>query len=725
TADLEAVVPPAKTETKDQGSQTTGSGTVMALHAKVKHLEQVIKHLQDKSRDPAAQVIEISSKFMDGPYLKLFEQQVQLYFSRGRGRRWTPEQKMVALALNFKSPAAYDFLRAMFALPSVYSLKRWFCGVECNPGYNKSVLTLLQSKVELMDAKKRVVVVSFDEMLLSERLKYGTNEDMIIGFQDLGPLIGRTNAVATHALVVMVRCLFDTWKQPIGYFLSSSSVEGNILKHIIEEGVKNLLQIGFDVRAIVADQNSNNCSAFAALGVKENEPFFCVDDRRVWCLYDPPRLIKNVRNNLMKYGASFENTKSAQWSHIVDFYKKDSQAAAFSLAPKLTEAHLFTPPFKKMHVCLAARVLSRTVAAGINAHVSAGNLPDSAAHTAEFVAEWNDIFDSVNGRTFKVNEELKRPAKTSSPHPSFWLGSIEWIKDVHFNTSSTVCCLDGWKLTLQAMIGLMRELQSLKNFKFLSTSRLNLDCLDNLFAVIRQKGGNRDDPEPNRFHFAFRQTLSNFLIRRSSSSSCVPDTSSLLLTLSDLNKARTLSDSPPSVPTPPYPATSFDVNDLSYEYSVDTLDSSGVNYVLGYVLKKIDFCCDKCSTSSLYSSNVLGESCQENPHKKALRTTDSDFTGPSVPSRELVRSFCGVHNSVIVPFLSDVTNLVAPRVNSRLTTSVVRKLSYRLLCSDCLSKIVNAYCRIIVYWKIHKLNAITRASRLEKESKKSVTAGQV
>lgn len=687
----------------------------------MKRLQRELRRLRGKQRDPVRHIVDMCSRYVDGPCLKFIEQQVQMYFKHRKGRRWTSEQKRVALALHFKSPASYNFLRTIFALPSLTSLRRWISGVETNPGYNENVLNIMQARLTSMDAMKKVVVVSFDEMSLSVGLKYEKYDDMIVGFQDLGPGIGRATTRASQALVVMVRCLFDKWKQPIGYFFSGNAMKGHVLKQIIEEGVKRLLHIGFDVRAIVCDQGSNNRSAFMSLGVTEDKPFFDVDQHRVWCLYDPPHLIKSVRNNFRKYGAVFESKKSAQWKHIEDFYQQDSQAPKFSLAPKLTNAHIFTPAFKTMRVCLATQVLSRTVAAAINTYVSVGKLTSPAVHTAEFIAKWNDIFDSVNGRTFKVCENLKKPAKTTSPHLSFWVESIEWIKGMRFNTSFHTHCLTGWKLTLQAMIGLMGELQSAEGFKFLLTSRLNQDCLENLFAVIRQKGGNRDNPDPNHFRFTFRQILCNSLITPSSSSNCAPDADSILLTLSELNKVHTQTGSTCRASSASsISATFFDTSDLSYEYEADVLDSNGVNYVLGYVLKKLNVSCDTCNTSLLYRCNLMCESSQLFTHMKAVSTSNRDFGGLTVPSEELVQSFHCVHSSVIVPFLSDMSNLVGTKVNSRLTKSVTAQLSHLSLCRSCLLKIVNAYCRIAIFWKIHQLNNSFRASQMEKKSRKSL-----
>lgn len=671
-------------------------------------MEEDLKQLQSRPKDLVGQVINMCSQYIDGPRLKFLEQQVRMYVRQGKRKKWTPEQNVVALALNFKSPSTYNFLQTVLVLPPTTTLKQWLCSEECIPGYHDTALTLIEKRMASVDAKKKVVIMCFDEMLLSEGVMYKQSMDMVIGFVSSGPHIGGTVAKATHALVVMVRCMFDTWEQPIGYFFIGKLVKGETLKMIIVEGVERLHKIGLDVKAIVTRQSSNSQKAFASLGVTENTPFFSVDQHRVWCVYDPPHLLSNVTSNLMRYTAIFDSEKCAQWNHIMDFYTKDSENSKFSLAPNLTMARIFTPPRKKMHIRQAAQVLSRTVAAGLSTYVSIARLPSSARDTAEFIAKWNDIFDSVSGRSWKVCETLKKPAKMTT-HLLFWKEAIEWLREVRFDTAITVHCLDGWKLTLQAICGLMCDLQDLKGFKFLRTSRLSLDCLERLFTMIRQKAGNCDKPNPNHFCFAFQQTLCSFLIKPSSSS-CELSHESVIQILSELNRASrnipciNKKNFHPSSSVTSSSPVDVSVHDMSFEEDVDVLDSSGVKYILGHVLKKLGHCCDSCNKHSLRICGFISEPNQALTLSKAVKAINQGFGGLVVPSNELVHSFYTVHSSVIVPFLCDLSNFSQSKVGSRLTSSVISRLSHLSLCSSGLFKIVNAYCKIVIYWKIHKLN---------------------
>ena len=89
-------------------------------------------------------------------------------------------------------------------------------------------------------------------------------------------------------------------------------------------------------------------------------------------LFDPPHLLKCLRNNFMKHDF-YVNGTVMKWKYIVDYYERDSKQA-LKLAPKITDKHLNLPPFAGMRVRLAAQVFSHSVAAGTNTHVAFGAL---------------------------------------------------------------------------------------------------------------------------------------------------------------------------------------------------------------------------------------------------------------------------------------------------------------------------------------------------------------
>lgn len=70
--------------------------------------------------------------------------------------------------------------------------------------------------------------------------------------------------------------------------------------------------------------------------------------------------------------------------------------------------------------------------------------------------------------------------------------------------------------------------------KFLYTSRLNQGCIEDLFSVIRGKGGHVDNPSPKQFRLYLRQVMVDSILLKSKSSNCEEDGDKFLVTLNNL-----------------------------------------------------------------------------------------------------------------------------------------------------------------------------------------------
>ena len=169
-----------------------------------------------------------------------------------------------------------------------------------------------------------------------------------------------------------------------------------------------------------------------------------------------------------------------------------------------------------MSVPLAAQTLSHSVAAGINMAVATNALPPEAAYTADFCEKMDQLFDSVNSRKRSIREMRSKPYKAavtaSTGHVNFWRENIKWLQSWKID-SSHIQCVQGWILTLTVLILLWSELQDRWNFEFLLVSRCNQDCLENLFSVVRQKGGSNDTPWADQFRNSLKAAVVDQLLR--------------------------------------------------------------------------------------------------------------------------------------------------------------------------------------------------------------------
>ena len=74
-------------------------------------------------------------------------------------------------------------------------------------------------------------------------------------------------------------------------------------------------------------------------------------------------------------------------------------------------------------------------------------------------------------------------------------------------------CIYGWKISINVLFGLWQHLKIEEKFQFILTGRLNQDCVENLFSIIRGKGGFNDNPDVEQFKAAFKYLLAGKLFR--------------------------------------------------------------------------------------------------------------------------------------------------------------------------------------------------------------------
>ena len=197
------------------------------------------------------------SDFFSGATLQFLSTQLHLVLQKRQGRRWRPSDKAFALSLFHASPKAYRILKQLFLLPSVSTLRRTMRKIGIYPGFNRPILKALETKISSMPAHSKLCCVIFDEMALKEIVEYNAKKDYVEGLEDFGSN-GRTKYVANHATVFMARGLVFPWKQTVGYALSSGPIKYSDLHSLLIECIENLEDIGLNVKAVIADQGSNN-----------------------------------------------------------------------------------------------------------------------------------------------------------------------------------------------------------------------------------------------------------------------------------------------------------------------------------------------------------------------------------------------------------------------------------------------------------------------------------
>ena len=235
----------------------------------------------------------------------------------------------------YHSPQAFKTLRRVFSLPArstiLMFLEKSFRSLE--PGFSNKVMALLKMRVDTMTKLERNCSLVFDEMSLKQHLDFDKYSDKVIGIQSNGKPVN-------EVLVLIVRGLSTKWKQSIAYFYSNNSMCSTNLARIVNNAMIHLHTTGLTVRCLVCDQSSSNIRAlkFLEFSLLKQQITHPTTEAKVYIIFDPPHLIKNVRNNLIKHDI-LSDGKIILWKHLQELYNLD-KVNAVRLVPKLTDHHL-------------------------------------------------------------------------------------------------------------------------------------------------------------------------------------------------------------------------------------------------------------------------------------------------------------------------------------------------------------------------------------------------
>lgn len=592
---------------------------VHRLRQKIKKTEQNAKLAKGKRATKAATAKKLAdladsiSDYVSGPQFDFIMSQLKNASKISGAKRWTCKDKSFALSLLHSSPKAYRLLRKVLDLPSVKTLKLIMRNISVYPGFNQNILDALQKKLAHGPETSKLVTLVMDEMSIKEGVSYDSGRDLLEGFSETP---ARDEELANHAIAFMVRGITEKWKQPIGYFLSSGPMSGKAMKELVLQCISKVHSIGLTVMVVISDQGSNNRNLFEKqLGVTTENPYFMHNDSKIFTMYDPPHLVKNVRNNFKKHGFTIDGN-DILWQHLRDFYNADS-SKAIRMAPKLKKTHVDLPPFSPLRVRLATQVLSHSVASGMAIMSQWGIITEAAAHTADFIEKMDQLFNCFNSMSISSTAKMRHAFSKSSGHVESLKQMLLWVRKIQTKGKRNLPCLAGWEMAINAVLMLWDTLHNDHGLQFLLTNRLNQDCVENLFCIIRAKGAQRDNPDAGQFRAAFRQVMVDSVMVSSKLSNCEADVDRFICSLEHVKAAPISNNNLVSSPQPSI------LDDLPFSVksilSVCTLpvqdDNTGLSnqetnvlaYIGGYIVHKIGKkVCSECKekiVSDLDESN--------------------------------------------------------------------------------------------------------------------------
>nr|CAI5847402.1 unnamed protein product [Callosobruchus analis] len=285
-----------------------------------------------------------------------------------------------------------------------------------------------------------------------------------------------------------------------------------------------LHQINLSPRVIVADQGPNNRNAFKRLGATKENPVMMINEEKVLLMFDTPHLLKSLRNNLMniKVAIIIDGIK-INWEDFEKTYIIDKRSCMGRSMVKITHKQVHPNTFEKMKVRYAVQVFSNYVCAAIVTVVATSELNSKTAiNTAQCFKKINNIFDCLNSRSLKDSNPYRQGLSIYNKLPYTTL--VDALE--HFKKK-----LKYLKWTIKAVSILWDNLQ--KGVKYFLTFCLNQDPLENLFSVIRNRGGYDPQPTAREFRIALQHNM-HIRLQNSNSSNCEVDDNELL-DATDLN----------------------------------------------------------------------------------------------------------------------------------------------------------------------------------------------
>lgn len=226
-------------------------------------------------------------------------------------------------------------------------------------------------------------------------------------------------------------------------------------------------------------------------------------------------------------------------------------------------------------------------------YISFGALKQDAMETANFIYDFDKFFDLFNSSKFFNEKQFNKPFKGEQYQIDFlhkMLDRIESMKVISFDgkdKTKQVKFVLNLQLTINALFQLWEYLKTV-GFQYILTRRINQDCLENYFGVIRKRSGNSYNPTPQQFINAFKKTFSLKFVTISENANCADDFSEFLALM---NSPVNVYESNPTVLRTEF--CSIKLLDLDYR-DHDFLTENSLQYLCGYLIRKLQT--HNCST---------------------------------------------------------------------------------------------------------------------------------
>lgn len=433
-----------------------------------------------------------------------------LQFGRSK-RKYSANVRLFCLTMHFYSPRAYEYLRSVFNsnLPAKRTLQYWYTSINGEPGFTEEAFDALRQRAEIekLNGKPLLVGMIHDEISIRKHSQWDSANQEFLGHITAGKPTEYESCspLCKEALVIIVCGIGDSFKTPIGYFLSNGLCAEE-KSAIINEALCRLNKAGVIIVSMSFDGHASNIAAVKALGVdyNNNKPFFpnpFDKKRNIYVVLDSPHMLKLVRNCLGNKMTIYDNDDNEiMWKFIVDLVSLQNEKG-LNFGNKLTKSHIEYHA-NKMKVRLAAETISNSTADSIEFLDDVMKLPvfANSKGLVNYCRVFNNLFDIMNSKKNHTDDAYKIPIseKTVNKFTEYFEMARKYIEGLELLENGrkksilktkSFTPFFGFFHNTYSFIGIYNEHVLPNGYCELHTFDISQDHIETFFGCIRSMGG--------------------------------------------------------------------------------------------------------------------------------------------------------------------------------------------------------------------------------------------
>lgn len=457
------------------------------------NLQNDVKHVGEHFRTLVhSELDEAKRKKLDF----LFNQMI-LHAKDIGGHRFDVSTVRDALEIFLRSRNAYRALRDYLILPCDRTLKSYFgkLGAAGSSGECKAVITNVFSQLEGLD---KCCYITADEIYVKASVRYRAGHIVGLGVDQDPPRPAKT------ILAFMVNFLYST-PAFIARLLPVFSLKAEFLMEQLMLLIQIIHDAGGIVSLVMTDNLSVNQKMFKLLKTEYGQhSLTAVSHPRtntlLKCLhlfYDPPHMLKNIRNNWTTEKTQmleFTDPVSgkivlAKWNDLKNIYKDEVNNPVKTT--KLDYQTLFPNNFEKQKMSLVLNIFNeKTIAA-----LKKKKYYDTATFIERITQMWHILNVKSPNEGRNLNDPNRYPIENPNDERLIFLQRMSTLLKLMDSSKKgqrirglTGDTANAWHISLLGMVDLAKSLLA-SGMRYVCLGKFQSDRLEGEFGVIRQMSG--------------------------------------------------------------------------------------------------------------------------------------------------------------------------------------------------------------------------------------------